>query len=73
MANLLFEGENPGNSRMIISEDMTNLTVVNTCKDCEGDPRSDLQVFQCKVENVHGTRHASAYLNVLDMFVVDGY
>jgi len=57
---------NPGNPRILISEDGTNLTVINVCKTCSGSPPSDLQVFQCNISNKHGSDFESAYLNVFD-------
>lgn len=62
--------DNPGSNRIIISQDHTNLTVTQVCKDCEGEPSTDLQVFQCKISNIHGEAYASAYLNVLEPIVI---
>jgi len=62
--------ENPGSNRILISEDGTNLTVTQLCKTCQGEPATDLQVFQCKMSNVHGDTYGSAYLNVIDPVVI---
>jgi len=61
--------DDPGSSRILISEDGTNLTVTQLCKTCE-DPASGLQVFQCKMSNVHGDTYGSAYLNVIEPAVI---
>lgn len=60
-----FSASHPGYSRLIISSDSTNLTVIEVCKDCDGTPSTDLQVFMCVITNKHGSAYASAYLNVI--------
>ena len=64
-----FSADDPGSSKLVISKDRTELTMRDICKNCEGETRSDLQVFMCRISNKHGENYASAYLNVIGRLI----